>query len=74
MRNMMNLCLLNAKLKLRTFFSKENGDVNVVSIVVLIGVAVLLAMLFKDQIGKLLDSLFKTIIPNAEEAAGTKIT
>ena len=46
----------------------EEGDVNIVSIVVLIGIAVLLALFFKDQIHDLLDSLFKTISGNATKA------
>ncbi len=57
---------LIAKYKLMKLFSDERGDVNVVAIVVLIGVAVLLAILFKDQIGALLASLLRTINENAE--------
>ncbi len=57
---------LIAKYKLMKLFSDERGDVNVVAIVVLIGVAVLLAILFKDQIGALLTSLLGTINENAE--------
>lgn len=57
---------LIAKYKLMKLFSDERGDVNVVAIVVLIGVAVLLAILFKDQIGALLTSLLRTINGNAE--------
>lgn len=57
---------LIAKYKLMKLFSDERGDVNVVAIVVLIGVAVLLAILFKDQIGTLLTSLLRTITGNAE--------
>ena len=50
-----------AKAKLYTFTHDERGDVNIVSIVVLIGVAVLLALLFKGAIGNLLKSLLNTI-------------
>lgn len=50
------------------FCKKENGDVNVVSIVVLIGIAVLLAIVFKDAITELLESLFGTIEDNANKA------
>ena len=57
---------LIAKYKLMKLFSDERGDVNVVAIVVLIGVAVLLAILFKDQIGALLTSLLGTINENEE--------
>lgn len=59
-----------AVLKLRKLFSDEKGDVNIVSIVVLIGIAVLLALVFKDQVTNLLESLFKTISGNATKAVG----
>lgn len=46
----------------------EEGDVNIVSMVVLIGVAVLLAVLFRNQIQGLLETLFNTITQNATDA------
>lgn len=54
--------------KLYNFFHDEKGEVNIVATVVLIGVAVMLAILFKDQIGKLLNSLIETIRGNANNA------
>lgn len=59
-----------AKYKLRKLFSDEKGEVNIVAIVVLIGIAVLLALIFKDQIQKLLETLFGTITKNANDAVG----
>lgn len=50
------------------FLTDEQGDVNIVSIVVLIGIAVLLAILFREQIEKLLETLFSTISGNASDA------
>lgn len=50
------------------FLHDEQGDVNIVSIVVLIGIAVLLAVLFREQIEKLLKTLFTTISGNATKA------
>lgn len=49
-------------------FTDETGDVNVVAIVVLIGVAVLLAIVFKEQIAKILKTLFEKINTNATNA------
>lgn len=54
-----------AKMKLRQLISDEKGAVDIVAIVVLIGIAVLLAVIFKDQIAALLESLFGTITENA---------
>ena len=61
----MNAMLIMAKAKLQKFIRNERGDVNIVSIVVLIGVAVLLAIVFKDAIGGLLKNLLKQIDKNA---------
>lgn len=61
---------LMAKMKFREFFTDEKGEVNIVAIVVLIGIAVLLALIFKDEITKLLKSLFGTINENAQNAVG----
>lgn len=57
-----------AKAKLRKFFSDEKGEVNIVAIVVIIGIAVLLALIFKEQISNLLDTLFGTINQSATNA------
>ncbi|MBP3335343.1 MAG: flagellin-like protein [Ruminiclostridium sp.] len=54
-----------AKMKLRQLISDEKGAVDIVAIVVLIGIAVLLAVIFKDQIAALLESLFGTITKTA---------
>ncbi len=54
--------------KLNKFLHDEKGEVNIVSIVVLIGIAVVLAIVFKDAISNLLKSLLNTISGNAENA------
>jgi hypothetical protein len=54
--------------KLRDFARKENGEVNIVAIVVLIGIALVLAIIFRKEIQKLLEKLFKSINTNAENA------
>ena len=48
------------------FLEEERGAVDIVAIVVLIGIAVLLAMTFMTQISGLLSTLFGTIRKNAE--------
>lgn len=65
---LLQMWMMQAKMKLNEFCKKENGDVNVVSIVVLIGIAVLLAILFRGAIEDLLKSLFETIEKNATSA------
>lgn len=68
MMNMLTYIAACAQMKFRDFFSKENGEVNIVAIVVLIGVAVLLAIIFRGAIANLLNSLFGTIENNANKA------
>lgn len=57
-----------AKYKLHAFLTDENGDVNIVSMVVLIGIAVLLAIVFRDAIKQLITNLLATISGNATNA------
>lgn len=51
--------------KVKNFFKEEKGAVDIVAVVVLIGVAVLLAIVFKDSLGDLIESLFDTISGNS---------
>lgn len=67
MDTLMRLALLT-KMKLSNFLTDEEGEVNIVTIVVLIGVAVLLAIVFRGAIENLLKSLFGTIENNATNA------
>lgn len=61
MNMLLNGLIIRGKVLFNRFLYDEEGDVNVVSIVVLIGVAVLLAVVFKKQAKKLIDTLFETI-------------
>ena len=65
---LMNDLGLKARLAFSKFMCDEEGDVNIVSIVVLIGIAVLLAVFFKGQIMDLLETLFGTIKDKANSA------
>ncbi len=72
MRNKINEIAIKAttaiRFKAREFFTKENGDVNIVSIVVLIGIAVILALAFRKAISNVLNSMFNTINKNVNNA------
>jgi ABC-type Mn2+/Zn2+ transport system permease subunit len=57
-----------AKARLREFLTKEDGEVNIVAIVVLIGIAIVLAILFRNQITGLLNSLFGQVNESAKNA------
>ena len=45
---------------------EEDGEVNVIATVLLIGVAVALVLVFKEQITSLLETLMKTITKKAK--------
>lgn len=68
MMNMLMGMVLKAQSKIESFFKKEDGEVNIIAIVVLIGIAILLALIFKDRIAALINSLFDTIDQNAQNA------
>ena len=56
MNMLLNGLIIRGKVLFNRFLYDEEGDVNV-----LIGVAVLLAVVFKKQAKKLIDTLFETI-------------
>lgn len=64
----LDMLLLNLQLAFRRFITNEEGDVNIVSIVILIGIAILLAVFFRTEIEGLLRKLFGTIEKSATEA------
>lgn len=54
--------------KLKEAFLDETGAVDIVAVVVLIGIAVVLAVLFRTQIEGVLNTLFGSISQNANKA------
>jgi predicted exporter len=66
----LKLCAKVAKARAQAFFSKEDGEVNIIAIVVLIGIAVLLAIVFRGYIENLLKMLFGQVNNNAKNAIG----
>lgn len=70
--NTLDRCILDLTMQFKLFLMSivydEEGDVNIVSIVVLIGIAVLLAVFFRKRIEKLLETLLDTIEGTAESA------
>lgn len=68
MMDLINVTLIRAKNAFDSFMKEEKGAVDLVVIVVLIAIALVLAALFRKQIGALLDSLFETMNEKAQEA------
>ena len=69
----LEMMYLKTKQMVTNFFYDEQGDVNIVSMVVLIGVAVLAAVLFKSKIKNLIDTLFNKIGGNADGAVNAPL-
>ena len=68
MMDLINVTLIRAKNAFDSFVKEEKGAVDLVVIVVLIAIALVLAALFRKQIGELLDKLFETMNQKAQEA------
>ena len=68
MMQMLDKLYLSLMVNFMTFVEDEKGAVGLVTIVVLIGIAVVLAIFFREKIQELLESLFGTISGNATSA------
>lgn len=71
--NFLDSMYWKSRIAVNKFLRDEEGDVNIVSMVVLIGIAVLLAVFFKDQIGKLVKNLFNVINSSADGVINNSI-
>ena len=66
MLEVLNVLYISAMIHVKNFFTDEKGAVDLVTVVVLIGIALALAVIFRQRIGQLLNTLFDTIDQNAE--------
>lgn len=57
-----------ARLKVKDFFKDESGAVDIVAIVVLMGIVVIVALVFKTQLNALIKHLFITLEGTADKA------
>lgn len=62
---------LRGRMLFYKFIYDENGDVNIVSIVIIIGIVVMLAGIFRTQISELVESLLGDISDGARTAGST---
>jgi flagellin-like protein len=66
MTKKINMAAIRLKVFIDSFLHQERGAVDIVAIVILIAIAVVLAVFFKEQIASLLKTIMKTI----QEKAG----
>lgn len=64
----LDMMYLKTKQMVTNFFYDEQGDVNIVSMVVLMGVAVALALVFKDKIRDIINTLTGSVQDKADAA------
>lgn len=67
MANFVNAILCRMMVEWNAFKKQERGAVDLVVVVVLIGLALALAVLFRNQIIKVLNKLFSSIRQNASQ-------
>ena len=68
MSNIMLTVALGMKGKVMKFINAEEGEVNIVTTVVLIGIAVALAVIFKGHVTNLVNTLMVNITSSATNA------
>lgn len=51
--------------KFKNFFKSEKGAIDIIAVVVMIGIVVLVAIVFREQLEKLVNDLFLTITKNS---------
>lgn len=57
--------LLKMKESVKEFFSEERGDSNMIAVIILIVIVVALAVVFREQIIKLVQNLWSSIFGSA---------
>lgn len=62
-----------ARLKVKDFFKDESGAVDIVAIVVLMGIVVLVALVFKKQLTNLVTNLFANYYRKSYRCSNTRI-
>lgn len=66
MLNVVDRMYIAAQAKWNKFRKEERGDVNIVSIVVLCGIVIALAIVFRDQLAKVIDHVLQTVQGRAD--------
>lgn len=72
MINKMRAMAFCTRARVENFFKKEDGEVNIVATVILIGIAVILAIVFKDSIKNLLENMLEGIGKDAQNVVSTE--
>ncbi len=66
MLNVVDRMYIAAQAKWNKFRKEERGDVNIVSIVVLCGIVIALAIVFRDQLAEVIEHVLQTVQGRAD--------
>lgn len=73
MLNVVDRMYIAAQAKWNKFRKEERGDVNIVSIVVLCGIVIALAVIFRNQLKALIESVMANVTTNAANAVNETV-
>lgn len=65
MLEVLDTLYIGAMIHIKNFFTDEKGAVDLVAVVVLIGIALALAVIFRKRIGQVLENMFSSIDENS---------
>ncbi len=68
MKNLLNQAYLNLMCRLNAMKEEEVGASDMIAVVILIGIVVLVALVFKEEIGNLVENIFATTAEKATKA------
>lgn len=68
MLNVLDRYYIAMQTRMKNFIEDEKGAVDIVAIVVLIGIVVFVAIIFREQISDLIKRMFKKIGENTDKA------
>ena len=64
----------NIKGGLKSFFTTEDGDTNMISIVIVLVIVIALAAVFRNNIKTLVNNMWQTIFQKSGDATGTPMS
>jgi len=67
----LSLPYYSVKNKVKSFMSKENGETNIIAIIIILAIVIALAIVFRSQLKALFDQIWLSIFGNVDKATDT---
>ena len=71
MLKLLDKMYIGMKNRVNNFLTNEDGAVDIVAIVVLCGIVIAVAVIFRDELQKVVESLFKTVKDKGNRTIGS---